>query len=41
MLASSKHGIAAIIDVMPLAWVNEAIERIRRRHVAMGLVLEG
>ena len=41
MLAfSSKHGIAAIIEVMPLARVNEAIERIRRRDVAMGLVLE-
>ncbi len=41
MLAfSSKHGIAAIVEVMPLARVNEAIERIRRRGVAMGLVLE-
>jgi D-arabinose 1-dehydrogenase-like Zn-dependent alcohol dehydrogenase len=41
MLAfSSKHGIAAIVDVMPLARVNEAIERVRRRDVAMGLVLE-
>jgi D-arabinose 1-dehydrogenase-like Zn-dependent alcohol dehydrogenase len=41
MLAfSSKHDIAAIIDVMPLARMNEAIERIRRRDVAMGLVLE-
>jgi len=25
---------------MPLARVNEAIERVRRRDVAMGLVLE-
>jgi D-arabinose 1-dehydrogenase-like Zn-dependent alcohol dehydrogenase len=41
MLAlSSKHGIAATVDVMPLARVNEAIERVRRRDVAMGLVLE-
>ena len=41
MLAfSSKHGIAAIVDVMPLARVNEAIERIRKRDVAMSLVLE-
>ena len=41
MLAfSSQHGIAAIVDVMPLARVNEAIERVRRRDVAMGLVLE-
>jgi D-arabinose 1-dehydrogenase-like Zn-dependent alcohol dehydrogenase len=37
---SSKHGIAAIVDVMPLARVNEAIEQVRRRDVAMGLVLE-
>jgi D-arabinose 1-dehydrogenase-like Zn-dependent alcohol dehydrogenase len=41
MLAfSSKHSIAAIVDVMPLTRVNEAIERVRRRDVAMGLVLE-
>ena len=41
MLAfSSKHGIAAVVDVMPLARVNEAIERVRRREVAMGVVLE-
>jgi D-arabinose 1-dehydrogenase-like Zn-dependent alcohol dehydrogenase len=41
MLAfSSRHGIAAVVDVMPLARVNEAIERVRRRDVAMGLVLE-
>jgi D-arabinose 1-dehydrogenase-like Zn-dependent alcohol dehydrogenase len=41
MLAfSSQHGIAAIVDVMPLARVNEAIERVRGRDVAMGLVLE-
>ena len=42
MLAfSAKHGIAAIVDVMPLARVNDAIERLRRREVPMGLVLEG
>ena len=41
MLAfSAEHDIAAIVDVMPLARVNEAIERVRRRDVAMGLVLE-
>ena len=41
MLAfSSKHGIGAIVDIMPLTRVNEAIERVRRRDVAMGLVLE-
>jgi D-arabinose 1-dehydrogenase-like Zn-dependent alcohol dehydrogenase len=37
---SSQHGIAAIVDLMPLARVNDAIERIRRRDVAMGMVLE-
>ena len=37
---SAKHGIEAIVDVMPLARVNEAIERVRRRDVRMGLVLE-
>ncbi len=36
---SAKHGIEAIVDVMPLARVNEAIERVRRRDVRMGLVL--
>jgi D-arabinose 1-dehydrogenase-like Zn-dependent alcohol dehydrogenase len=41
MLAfSSRHGIAAIVDVMPLARVNEAIEQVRGRDVVMGLVLE-
>jgi D-arabinose 1-dehydrogenase-like Zn-dependent alcohol dehydrogenase len=41
MLAfSSRHGIEATVDVMPLARVNDAIERLRRREVAMGLVLE-
>jgi D-arabinose 1-dehydrogenase-like Zn-dependent alcohol dehydrogenase len=37
---SARHGIEAIVDVMPLARVNEAIERVRRRDVRMGLVLE-
>jgi uncharacterized zinc-type alcohol dehydrogenase-like protein len=37
---SATHGIEAIIEVMPLARVNEAIERVRRRDVRMGLVLE-
>jgi D-arabinose 1-dehydrogenase-like Zn-dependent alcohol dehydrogenase len=37
---SAKHGIEAIVDVMPLARVNEAIERVKRRDVRMGLVLE-
>jgi len=37
---SAKHGIEAIVDVMPLARVKEAIERVRRRDVRMGLVLE-
>ena len=37
---SATHGIEAVVDVMPLAHVNEAIERIRRRDVEIGLVLE-
>ena len=37
---SAEHGIAAIVDVMPFAQVNEAIERVRRRDVRVGLVLE-
>ncbi len=37
---SARHGIAAIVDVMPFARVNEAIERVRRRDVRIGLVLE-
>jgi D-arabinose 1-dehydrogenase-like Zn-dependent alcohol dehydrogenase len=37
---SAQHGIEAIVDVMPLARVNDAIERVRRRDVRMGLVLE-
>jgi D-arabinose 1-dehydrogenase-like Zn-dependent alcohol dehydrogenase len=42
MLAfAAAHDIAAVVDVMPLALANEAIERIRKRDVEMGLVLEG
>jgi D-arabinose 1-dehydrogenase-like Zn-dependent alcohol dehydrogenase len=37
---SAKHGIEAVVEVMPFARVNEAIERVRRREVPMGLVLE-
>jgi D-arabinose 1-dehydrogenase-like Zn-dependent alcohol dehydrogenase len=37
---SAEHGVEAIVEVMPLARVNEAIDRVRRRDVAMGLVLE-
>ena len=41
MLAfAASHGIAAVVDVMPFARVNEAIDRMRRRDVEMGLVLE-
>jgi D-arabinose 1-dehydrogenase-like Zn-dependent alcohol dehydrogenase len=41
MLAfAAEHGVEAIVDVMPFDRVNEAIERVRRRDVAMGLVLE-
>jgi D-arabinose 1-dehydrogenase-like Zn-dependent alcohol dehydrogenase len=37
---AATHDIEAVVDVMPLARVNEAIRRIRRRDVEMGLVLE-
>jgi D-arabinose 1-dehydrogenase-like Zn-dependent alcohol dehydrogenase len=37
---AAEHGIEAIVDVMPIARVNEAIERVRTRAVRMGLVLE-
>ena len=37
---ATTHGIGAVVDVMPFARVNDAIERIRRRDVEMGLVLE-
>jgi D-arabinose 1-dehydrogenase-like Zn-dependent alcohol dehydrogenase len=37
---SAEHDIEAIVDVMPFARVNDAIERIRRGDVRMGLVLE-
>lgn len=38
---AATHGIEAVVEVMPLARVNEAIDRIRRRDVEIGLVLEG
>jgi D-arabinose 1-dehydrogenase-like Zn-dependent alcohol dehydrogenase len=37
---AAEHGIAAIVDVMPFSRINEAIERVRRRDIPMGLVLE-
>lgn len=37
---AAEHGVAAIVDVMPFSLINEAIERVRRRDVPMGLVLE-
>lgn len=37
---ADTHGIRAVVDVMPLAGVNEAIGRMRRREVQMALVLE-
>jgi len=37
---AATHGIEAVVDVMPLADMNQAIERIRRRDVEMALVLE-
>ena len=36
---AATHDIEAVVDVMPLARVNDAIERIRRRDVVMSLVL--
>ena len=36
----ATHGIEAVVDVMPLARANDAIERIRGRDVEMSLVLE-
>jgi D-arabinose 1-dehydrogenase-like Zn-dependent alcohol dehydrogenase len=38
---AATHGIEAVVDVMPLGAVNEAIERVRKRDLPMGLVLEG
>jgi alcohol/geraniol dehydrogenase (NADP+) len=37
---AADHGVAAIVDVMPFSRIDEAIERVRRRDVPMGLVLE-
>ena len=37
---AATHGIEAVVDVMPLARVNEAIDKMRRRDVEIGLVLE-
>ena len=37
---ATTHRIGAVVEVMPFARVNDAIERVRSRDVAMGLVLE-
>ncbi|HWR16827.1 MAG TPA: NAD(P)-dependent alcohol dehydrogenase [Terriglobales bacterium] len=37
---AATHGVEAVVDIMPLSRVNEAIERVRRRDVEMALVLE-
>ena len=37
---AATHGIEAVVEVMPLARVNDAIERVRTRAVEMALVLE-
>jgi D-arabinose 1-dehydrogenase-like Zn-dependent alcohol dehydrogenase len=37
---AAEHQVAAIVDVMPFSRINEAIEKVRRRDVTMGLVLE-
>jgi D-arabinose 1-dehydrogenase-like Zn-dependent alcohol dehydrogenase len=41
MLAfAAEHGVAAVVEVMPFSRIDEAIERVRRRDVPMGMVLE-
>lgn len=37
---AATHRIGAVVDVMSFARVNDAIERVRRRHVATSVVLE-
>ena len=37
---SAEHGITSVVDVMPFSRISEAITRVRRRDVLMGLVLE-
>ena len=37
---ATTHGIGAVVDVMPFARVNEAIERIRSRAVVTSVVLD-
>jgi D-arabinose 1-dehydrogenase-like Zn-dependent alcohol dehydrogenase len=37
---AATHRTEAVVEVMPLARVNEASERLRRREIEMGLVLE-
>ena len=37
---SAQHGITSAVDVMPFSRINEAITRVRRRDVLMGVVLE-
>ena len=37
---ATTYGIGAVVEVMPFARVNDAIERVRRRDVGMSLVLE-
>lgn len=37
---AATHGVEAIVDVMPFARANDAIERVRQREAPMGVVLE-
>ncbi|MET0556358.1 MAG: NAD(P)-dependent alcohol dehydrogenase [Vicinamibacteria bacterium] len=37
---AADHGVAAVVEVMPFSEINQAIERVRRREVPMGLVLQ-
>jgi D-arabinose 1-dehydrogenase-like Zn-dependent alcohol dehydrogenase len=38
---AAAHGIGAVVEVMPLDQVDEAIDKVRERQTEMGLVLEG
>jgi D-arabinose 1-dehydrogenase-like Zn-dependent alcohol dehydrogenase len=37
---AAAHGIGAVVEVMPFARLPEAVEKVRRRDVRAGLVLE-
>jgi len=37
---AAEHGVAAIVEVVPFARIDEAIDRVRGRDAPLGLVLE-